>query len=604
MAGERHGNCSWPGVVAPIACTITLSQGIRPAVARLEVHPGATPAVSGTLTLFDGVTTINLPNCKLDRVDSALDGTGQRVTLSILDRRWRWQDLGRVSGEYNLRDPHNYILPWTAKTPTQLAVLCLEAMGEVGYVVSLPDDYFPEVHWDHVPPAHALQQLCEERGYAVCYRADTDTVLVAQRGVGDPLPAGSVARASPTLDSKERPDSIVLVGAPVRHQTRMWLEAVGEEWDGSYVPINFLSYVPTGPGVDPDNPWSGGWHRATPTDRLSLFQALDLADRSVYRCYRVLDFYSDGSPLVVPGYGPVSSIYQLLLEDTAVEQVPPPVPRDIVDPAEQLRLENLHYNGWSRDQPAVCYGIHTRFLKHSGYGAAGEGNTPAHGVNAPRGEQVLVPFDIDPKYYVITFAQPVYRYTPRTSGSGSGSGGAGAVDYAPALLWLDTAVQVRDPVTNAVRKYEAFYAFPPPVYGTGPKVIRRPDVWQNVIGAYDPDTHAFLGASLDIPDADVRAAYYLLGEAAQWADTVAQDVEYNGLMPVYLDGAIQQVTWSVGPGGAKTGAGRGTDYNLFVPTLPERRRLDHLAPALVEARERVGAPARDLYRAYYEAQAR
>ena len=42
---------------------------------------------------------------------------------------------------------------------------------------------------------------------------------------------------------------IILVGAPLRYQVLLQLQAVGEDWDGSIRPIQFLSYAPVPPAV-------------------------------------------------------------------------------------------------------------------------------------------------------------------------------------------------------------------------------------------------------------------------------------------------------------------------------------------------------------------
>lgn len=672
---DLHGVASWPGVVSVESCTYTCSQGIYPGTAILQCAPQASPpALVGDLVITDGDGAVVVPGCKVDQLRTVQDDSGFGWTLAVQDRRWKWRECGLLSGEYNLRDPHGYLLPWTARTPTQLAKLCLDAMGEVDFTVLMPDDFFPEVRWDAgTNPASALQQLAEDHGCVVCYEPLSDSVLVVPKGVGDALPAGSVAMAGPTFQALPRPDSIFLVGAPVRHQTRMRCEAVGEDWDGTILPINFLSYAPlarpaavqvdqvipqvvnandqyvltingtevvyttttnslatlcnslasavngdlhlltvvaastdgtavtlTGvkpgraypvqlevtPGTtvppgwatlkrtqeaaDAGDPWENcrgpSWAGVRATDRLSRIQAMELAERSVWKWYRVLGTNEDGSgPLDVPGYGPIRSIFQLLLEPTRVDQITPNIPREIVVPQERIILQNLYYNGWSRDQPAACFGIYFAFQ-------FGNENSQAALANTLPGSQILVPFQVDAQSYTVRFAEPVYA---KTDGNG----------LQPAVVFLETAVQIRDPDTNAVVRYERAYTFPGPAYGTGPKVIRKDDVQQNYAGVYDPLTNRLVTTRVDIPDADARADYYLLGEAAQWNNPQAAEVLYNGILPIAVDGAVQQVTWSVGPDGASTHASRNSEHNVFVPTLPERRRLDHLAPANVETRE-------------------
>src|SRR5262249_29616684 len=152
-------------------------------------------------------------------------------------------------------------------------------MGETRYAINIPNVALPPVNWDYVPPFVVLQQLCDSLGCCISYRLDNDSVLISRIRVGGALPPGSISTESPTIDSPERPDSIVLVGAPVRFQARFLLEPVGLDWDKLWRPIDALSYRPEDP-PDPENPWRysfpPGFGVLPETDRLTRFQAQDL----------------------------------------------------------------------------------------------------------------------------------------------------------------------------------------------------------------------------------------------------------------------------------------------------------------------------------------
>lgn len=687
-AGDQWGRMFWGGIAGVIQGSYTCAQGVQPGQAVLVCHPSVNaPDLQGDLIITDGLQTVTVPNCRLADLKATKDGEGTKWTLEIEDRRWKWRECGTISGEYNLRDQHGFLLPWTVQTPTQLAALCLDAMGEQGYSINLPADYLPEVRWDHSNPAHALEQLARDHGAVVVYRLDTDSVQVVRNGEGDDLPGGSQSKAGPSLKNKGRPDTILLTGSPTRHQFRGLCEAVGEEWDGSYLPLRYLSYAPPVPAGRPqkdqiqllvngqpgaaqgtvykvfindtviqitalnntlatqlnalaflingnaqlkgivtattdglsltlqgnndgrgyrlsvaaeaaspsvdmqdrclqlpaeaDDPWATcgppTYANVQSTPRLSYLQAVELAKKSVYRAYRVTGFDPDGlTPLMIPNFGRIVRIHQLLLEDTKVQQIDPNVPKDIVIPRDRLLLTNLYYNGWSRDQPAVCYGSYARQQ-------AGPANAPADFSNSPLSEQILVGFRVVAQQYIIVFDEPVYKLV-----GGKTEGDGGRLVFAPADVYLETAAQVRNPLTNAVRRYEATYTFPGPSFGTGAKVIRHSDIRQNYIGVYDPNTHKLVGVDVDLPDADVRAAYYLLGEAAQWDDAEAAEAEYNGVREIWLDGAIAQVTWRVGGDGAHTQASRNCEHHFYFPDLPERLRLNHLAaPQLAEQNQKL-----------------
>ncbi len=312
---------------------------------------------------------------------------------------------------------------------------------------------------------------------------------------------------------------------------------------------------------------------------------MTLAQRSVFRAYRVMSNWPAPTydrRIEVPGFGQIDILPQIVLESTRVEQIQPQVVTMVNDPRDRTRLENLLYSGWSRDQPAICYGIHSQ--------PSATQNTPGADGNTERSAQILVNFQVDPMRWLIVFDEPVAQLVGGNGADNNGVGGTGAVGtgYAAAEVWLETAIQVRFADTHAPARFESIFVFPEPSYGTPEKVIRRPDVWQNYIGRYDPDTHEFLGTDEDIPDAQDRADYYLNGESLQWLDTGALTTVYNGLVPVWLDGAISQVTWEVGGGGVKTTASRNSEHSPYVPDLYARLRANHLAPAQLEKREAEG----------------
>jgi hypothetical protein len=108
----------------------------------------------------------------------------------------------------------------------------------------------PAINWEAVPPAQALSQLAELFGRRVIYRATDNQVYVEIPGRGGNLPDGSIARESPSLDSPETPTGVRVLGAPTRYQCLLnFDEAVAEEWDGSFVPINDVSYAPAFDGA-------------------------------------------------------------------------------------------------------------------------------------------------------------------------------------------------------------------------------------------------------------------------------------------------------------------------------------------------------------------
>ena len=90
--------------------------------------------------------------------------------------------------------------------------------------------------------------MADQYGCRVVYQPNLDRLLVTPTGQGTPLPFGPCESITAGVDSPRVPVRIGVAGSPVRIQARFVLEAVGEDWDGRYLPINDLSYAPKMPG--------------------------------------------------------------------------------------------------------------------------------------------------------------------------------------------------------------------------------------------------------------------------------------------------------------------------------------------------------------------
>lgn len=276
MAGERHGIASWPGAIAVESCTYTMSHGITPGTAILKILPQTIPvSPSGTLIIGDGADEIILPDCRLDDLKVEQSEGGFVWSLQISDRRWKWRDFGSISGAYNQLDEiHKKLIPWTIRSPLELVKLLLDEMLETGYVIDMPPGFTaadgrafananppwigvnpgntnPPVNWVNETPMVALQNLCEQFGRRVILQHKTNSVLIAIPGRGNGLPDGSIARDSPSIKNPATPARVAVYGAPTIYQMRLQLQAVGEEWDGSFRPIDELSYKPLPAGGKP-----------------------------------------------------------------------------------------------------------------------------------------------------------------------------------------------------------------------------------------------------------------------------------------------------------------------------------------------------------------
>ena len=114
---------------------------------------------------------------------------------------------------------------------------------------------------------------------------------------------------------------------------------------------------------------------------------------------------------------------------------------------------------------------------------------------------------------------------------------------------------------------------------TGPEIVKHDDAALHVIPTYtrEPAGRRKL-KSLTTNQADLvkQADHYLAGAALAYQTPSPREVSYIGLRPISPDGAIQQVTWSVGPQGTTTRAGRNDEFSSTVLPYAERRLMEKL----------------------------
>ena len=291
---DEHYLYEYPGINKILHGSMTLSTGIKPSVATIEMAPqdNYIPTIAPLKITSNGATVIRFDDCR--PVDALLRRSrdGWIWTITIHDRRWRWE-FGQISGHYNQRTRQGgFIKPTTKKTPQELAELCLAAMGETNYIITqLPNTNYPEVHWDVVNPAVALQDLCEKCGARIVLLPDSNggpTVRIYPIGTGSDLPTGLEMNAIYTFNPPEKPDFIQFVGDYIKFQCKFTMEAVGRDTDGKVKLIDDLSYAP-----------SGGWGADKTIPKFTEIAEEDarkLAQATVYRWYRTKKMLSGASP--------------------------------------------------------------------------------------------------------------------------------------------------------------------------------------------------------------------------------------------------------------------------------------------------------------------
>jgi hypothetical protein len=482
---------SYPGAAGVESASYFCNHGISPGVATVVVS--VDPKVSGvagfgTLVLSDGNRSLVLRDCKLERIQFNQDAGGQTWTLYLSDRRWRWAH-GTIGGNYNQIDWHGKLVPWSVRSPEELAKLALERMGETGYSIDLPPgvagadfadrtDWFEAGAWpppsgtnppfvaDATVPAQFLSQIAETFGRRVVFDPVTDRVLIAKPGDGGSLPAVFVESQGSNIEAPKTPKGYGIVGAEMLFQMRWRLRAVGEEWEADrFVPIDQLSYKPDKKTAR-NRPWDysapGSHGDVKPTEHLNYDQARQRAVQHVFRTYRLDDVSADPPPqaepqkLVVPGYGEVKDRWRVIPQPFKVERCRP-VPRDEnqVTRATSLAPVYDYYSGFSRALTAIVLGSVCKLVPGNWWL-----NDGRH-ANTPDGERVDVAFSIDPVLKLVTFDRPVYLMYPWKRLTGDPAGRDHQIVYRPAPLVLECAVQVVDDVTLEPVRYRRWQTFNP-----------------------------------------------------------------------------------------------------------------------------------------------
>jgi hypothetical protein len=168
-------------------------------------------------------------------------------------------------------------------------------------------------------------------------------------------------------------------------------------------------------------------------------------------------------------------------------------------------------------------------------------------------------FSIDRERRVVLFPEPVYKNLATSR-----------VVKAPADLRLQTLITVCSDETRAAARYVRQRDL-----GTGVATPARheqvPDIFRVVVEKY---RDAYLPDGSDDNKAQLDAACddRLDAMMREYQLATPRTLKYPGLWPISLDGAIQQVTWEVGPSGATTIASRNDESIPFVPSYREVRR--------------------------------
>ncbi len=533
---------TFPGLSGVLSGTYTLSLGISPGSAHVEAPAGKNVGAGGDLTFSDGAGgTVTLRGCKIDYMSYRQGASGKIATYSILDRRWKWRPDsggGEISGTYNFRicdntndtvasAQSNTIVPGSLRTPQQLADLCLQAMGESGADSSALAgfaDSFPAVDWQNDNPAKCLAELCDLFGCRVCLNAH-DKVSIVQTGQGSGLPSTQELEDSDTVDPPEVPDSITVVGGRTRYQIDWPLQAVGLDIDGSIKPLARLSYAPALWGADGAFGPNFAALNANPV-------AQHLAEETVFRWYQILP------PVLLPdGSGLVTSIYQVL-----------PIESNKVEVWFDTDVQAI------RSQPAQVWGTWHGHAARPPFN--GEVKTDQKYMRA--GE-----FEIDTQHGIVIFEDFTYKWSV-----------AGGNVWQPADMMLRVGCSFRNTSDYSWSRYRKVQDVGGQ-WNTGTRVEKHDEIVLCVIGVYTT-SGTLRGAVANSTRCDAEASLYLQSISQEYQGKKSQEKLYPGIIPIDPTGAVQQVTWSVGPAGATTRASLNSEHSKITPPFKQRRIVEDL----------------------------
>lgn len=470
-----------------------------------------------------------------------------------------------VYGEYNTNlDDANYNQTSIyARTTHQLAILCLEAMGEVGYSLGmLPNLPGPPVQWDGNDPAIELQNLCSAYGCLVTLTPQ-DRVYIARDGFGrTPQPDSRQMDFTSSTEPPIIPAALVFEGGQSHIQHDLYLEPVAEEPNPSspfyrkHVSIFDVSYyqdLRAGGGLwateDPNRFDGVGITSGVPNKRLAL--------RDVWRKYAVIARASGPIRLPIPP-----------------EEVTNRTNGQKLTPTQQSQLQDYFtinaYRGyrllpWNKEQnQSSAIGSMNSKAAVIGYhwlGGAANANTSGYDQISslpsvvfdasrnifPYGNPGVGGITIPQQDYTIDFENGLVVFNEATFFKDVLSG------YQPAMIRLRTSFPLRDPVSGAAVCSQWWRAPGSPIATNLAKLVKRSDVYLEYDGEGN-DTAA---------DFKSKADYFLAAELNTYSIGNGYSAPYKGfVVDIPIDGVVRTIAWDATP---DSGGMTHIDYNMERP---------------------------------------
>lgn len=563
----------WPGIDSFLHGSFSFTHGITPSLATLYIAPQlAWPEMVGELTVNyqPGGQSYTFDECLLDFISIERGPDGRQVWgLHILDRRWKWKDCGKISGCYNIRrtngDGDSEVFTPSIRTVQELMTLCLNAMGEDEYgfdVSGVDEQTYPETEWDYDNPAQALLDLCDKYGYRVILTLENQ-VLIAKANFGNYLPQGTYMAGATTTNPPNTPSAIVVVAGKTVAQYDFPIVPMAMELDNTVVPLDLVSYAPQTPH---------GWGDVDIPDFDGIEDpiAREYAKKSVFKYFQV------GLPVEMPGLDPlnpendqIDDVTRILpLLDTQITKSP-----KVMQPHSEDSEEPVYMPG--HPLPAWVYGIWATYEDESQNAT----NEIDSSISTPDLTKGWYPhsFQIDGERGLVIFDDHVFSF-PDTDSNGSIPSGQ---NYKiPPTLYLRTSCNVRDAETMGFIRDETRQDLTDAQTFTLPKYVKTEDVARKI-------TYTFTGfGELDdytdnLLDVLNQAKYVAKSTLQKMLLDDPQSFEYIGLVFIDMDGAIQQLTWTVDANGqATTQANRNKEDLVNTPSYAEQKQAALLQMAL------------------------
>lgn len=519
--------------------TFALGRGVQPSVCSFSVPVGVElDRVPKTLTISDGVRSVQFTQCLLQHAVPSTDGSGlSSQSCAVADRRWKWK-YGQVSGKYNVRK-RGQILEETKRTPRELAELCFEAMGERKYDISkMPNDILPFIEWDMETPDAALDQLCQLVNSHVCLRSD-DTAAIYRDGEGNDLPNIPSSSFSDGLDFGEKPGMCGVASAPFQWQVDLTLTPVGLDKDDIIKPIKDLSYMP-----------KGGWGDVEVTEMEDVEKKYrKIAKETVWRWYLIGRPESmETMPMTKEKLRSVDQFFPLLdhqLDYTRLSQ------EQKIGRKNEGRIDAAAI----ARKPRQVFGV---FYDEDGTGTDNveeftDDLSPLNNELKTANLSVYSKsFQVDNERMLVIFSDPVYRFR---------DGMATSAD-----IRLRTAVNLRHIVTRALYRWTKTQKVPGGIDASIIKWTTRNDVipeW-NPITKEKPDNLQQVARELQ---------YYMENALERYAPKSPASGTYPMLVPYSPDGRIAEVIYSIdGEGFISTSVNREVESLYNLQSYAEGRR--------------------------------